>query len=377
MLLFLADDNINSTRRAEDLSLLFSIKSLNNAVVRSDIPTMSSFKTFIEHASREVTVVHFVSAKEVHELSVLDKPETGWTIQRSFKSDNVIDCRALVPDYVQLITERLNEEVATATESYPKFRVTKYLCVNMSVLTIPQSLASKLDLSMSADQNETVIIVNWRGIATQSVLTNTAKGTHLNNRVAINSTCRDRKIAVQQRTISYSPLVLKTTNLVLKELRLTNVDYVAVHIRGEKMGLREPRFPGAFGKCLQKLALEISALSKNNPNIPVLYITDYGPYSSDTCRHCKSGERLVSWLKQRGDHQVTVDPIKYNLPPDSGLAAVIEANFLASARYLFVCGGGAFQKQVISRFLSKHKGKNPGNALFRVCTEDSDLMESV
>ena len=362
---------MNSTRRAEDLDLIFNTKSLNNALGHYNIPKLSLLKTFLEKAPREVTVIHFVAYKEVHELPVLTKGKVGHNIQAAFERSNVVDCKALLPDYDHLITQHLNNEVTRlGLVSYPNFKIVKYFCVNMSVLTTPESLASNIRLRPS-DHNETVVIVNWRGIATQSVLLNTAKGAHINNRIAINSTCRDRRLSARQSLIQYSSLVLKTTELFLKKSRLSGVEYAAVHIRSEKMGLREPRFPSSFKDCLRKLKQAIHTISVSKPNVTFVYITDYGPYSSDTCKHCKSGERVLDWLKRRGDHQLQFDPLQYDLPIDSGLAAAIEANVLASARYLLVCGGGAFQKQVTTRFLRKQRA---GNSLFKVCTEDSDLL---
>lgn len=368
---------MNSTRRAEDLELIFNTKSLNNALEYYEIPKLSLLRTFIEQAPREVTVIHFVAYKEVHELPVLVKGTVGRALQAEFEQSSVVDCKTLLPDYVQLITEHLNDEVTrlslNSPEWYPNFKIVKYFCVNMSVLTTPESLASNVRLRPS-DHNETVVIVNWRGIATQSILLNTAKGAHINNRIAIDSTCRDKRLSARQSTISYSSLVLKTTKSLLKNSRLSGVEYAAVHIRSEKMGLREPRFPGSFNDCLHKLKLAIKRMAASKPNVTFIYITDYGPYSSDTCKHCRSGERILDWLRKQGDHQLQFDPLQYDLPVDSGLAAAVEANVLASARYLFVCGGGAFQKQVTTRFLRKHRFGEAGNSLFRVCTEDSDFV---
>ena len=375
MLSFSIDDNINATRHAEDLQLIFNTDSVNDVLTRNYFPKMTQFQTFLMNAHRQVTVIHFIPFKEAHELSVM-KGKTGEIISAAFKHSNVVDCSKILDNYKQLIRKHLNEEVQklsfNSPSPYPDFRIVKYFCVNMSAMTTPESLFSKLHLG-NPDQNESLIVVNWRGTAAQAILTNTAKGIHPNNRIAMDSPCKMKKLSKLQAPILYSQLVLSTTKRFLETNGLFEGDYAAVHIRSEKMGIREPRFHGSFKKCLEKLSSAIDNLAAKKDNMSIVYITDYGPYSSDTCKHCSSGPHTRRWIENRNAEQLQFDPTIYNLPPDSGLAAAVEANVLALAKYLIVCGGGAFQAQVVGKFYKEHRNTNAGQRIIRVCTEDSDL----
>ncbi len=368
------DDNMRETRRAEDLQLIFNTDSMNNALEKNNFMKMTPFRTFLTNAHRGITVIHFISTnKEVHELPVM-KGETGTILREKFKHKSVVDCIDILDVHKQLILSHINSEVQKLSSSYPKFKIVKYFCVNMSVMITPEALSSKLQLG-NPDQNESVIVVNWRGTSAQTVLVDTAKGSHPNNRIVMNSSCKNKKVTKHDiySFIQYSQLVLSTTKLFLKNKGLDVTDYVAVHIRGEKMGLREPRLRGSFKSCLEKLSAVIDDVIAMK-NRSVVYITDYGKYSSDTCKRCKSGVRVSKWIEeQRGVEELKFDPTSMSLPPDSGLAAAVETNVLASARYLIVCGGGAFQAQVINSF--RHHGNNAESRIFRVCTDDSNVPD--
>ncbi len=376
------DDNMKSERRAEDLQLIFNTDSMNNALENNNFMKMTPFQTFLTNAHRSITVIHFISTnKEVHELPVM-KGRIGTILREKFKHRSVVNCIDILEDHKQLILSHLNSEVQglsyNSPSPYPNFKIVKYFCINMSTMLTPEALSSKLQLG-NPDQNESVIVVNWRGMSAQTMLVDTAKGSHPNNRIAMNSSCKNKKFIKQDfhSFIQYSQLVLSTTKLFLKEKRLDVSDYVAVHIRGEKMGLREPRLRGSFQLCLEKLSSVIDDVIAMN-NLSVVYITDYGPYSSDTCKHCKSGVRITKWIQeQRGVKELQFDPMSMHLPADSGLAAAVETNVMASARYLIVCGGGSFQSQVINNFHKHQRDNDAKGRIFKVCTDDGNVPVSV
>ncbi len=337
---------------------------------------LTRFQTFLTNGHRRVTVVHFISRKEVHELSVM-KGETGKNIRDKFQHESVIDCIGILKKTKNLIQSHLNNEVqrfSSITPSpYPNFKIVKYFCVNMSIMHTPNGLASKVHLE-NPDQNESVIFVNWRGTSAQTLLIDTAKGVHSNNRIAMDSVCKTKKFSREDNHgfIQHSQLVKKTTKGFLAKKGLDGMDYIAVHIRSEKLGLREPRFPGSFKLCLKKLSRTIDDLAATK-NLSFVYITDFGLYGSDSCKSCRSGLRVSNWTKQRGIEELKFDPTSMDLPADSGLAAAVETNVLASAKYLVVCGGGAFQGQVVTNFRALHSDSDIESRLYPVCTENGNI----
>lgn len=376
---FSADENTKATRRGEDLKLVFNIDSINNALEKNNFMKLTQFQMFLMNGHRSITVVHFISKKEVHEFSVM-KGKTGTIIREKFKHNSVVDCIEILEESKNLILNRLNDEVQRLSSNtpspYPDFKIVKYFCVNMSVMHTPNGLSSIVHLE-NLDQNESVIIVNWRGMSAQTVMVDTAKGNHPNNRIAMDSACKAKKLSKQDNHgfLKHSQLVMSTTKDFLRNKGIDETDYIAVHVRSEKLGLREARLHGSFKLCLDKLSSTVDDLAATK-NLSVVYITDYGPYSSDTCRQCKSGIQISGWMKERGIEEVKFDPLSVNLPPDSGFAAAVETNVLASAKYLIVCGGGAFQTQVITNFHALHRMNyshtDPSSrSLHSVCTDDS------
>ncbi len=331
------------------------------------------------NGQRSITVVHFISGKEVHELSVM-KGETGVIIRKKFKRESVIDCINILKDKKALIQSHLNDEVQRLSSNtpspYPNFKIVKYVCVNMSSMHTPNGLSSSIHLG-NPDQNESIIFVNWRGTSAQTVVVDTAKGSHPNNRIAMKSTCSTKKLSKQDNHgfIQHSQLVMSTTKHFLRDKGFDETDYIAVHVRSEKLGLREHRLPGSFNLCLEKLSATIDDLAATK-NLSFVYITDYGLYSSDTCKRCKSGMRVSEWTKKQGTEELKFDPKSVSLPADSGLAAAVETNVLASAKYLIVCGGGAFQAQVVTNFHALHGDSNTESRLYSICTEESNIPVS-
>lgn len=353
------------------------MNSLNALLQKQGLPRLEHFHSFLENAQREVTVVHYISPKETHELRVM-KGEVKQRVERGFRESPVIDCKDHLSNYRSMIENALNSELRSvglplSTAAHAQFHVGKYWCVNMSEFSTPQESAERLQIG-GADRDATIVVVNWRGMGKKQIVRNSAKGTHLNNRVAMSNTCKH----LGQNVIGYSPPVVQTERKFAASLGLSPADrYAAVHIRSEKLGLREPRMPGATKACLEKLMKQRDVLAQENPSLKFFFITDYAPYSSDTCKKCRGARSTRKFLLQRDVQNTYFDPVDFNVTVDNGLAAAVESQFMASADFLLLCGGGGFQTQVANRFLdlkqqqartdSRHKN------IFKVCSEDHDI----
>ena len=353
--------------------------SFSGLLHKYGLPRLAPFGTFLQRASREVIVTHYISPKETHELVVM-KGDTKRRLEEEFRRDPVVDCRYHLRTYSGMIETALNGELDShrTLTSRDRFRVAKYWCVNMSDFSTPQRSALRMDFG--ANEDVTVIILNWRGVGKKSVVTNSAKGLHLNNRVAMLNACRHHHLGVQWRdTITYSSLVLETARRFAASLGILPTDtYVAVHVRSEKLGLREKRMGGVTRGCFEELMRQVDALTRHHPTLKFVYITDYGPFSSDTCRNCKGSREVYKYLVSRGIHTVYFDPARFNVTLDSGLAAAVESHFLASSSALFLCGGGGYQTQISARFLNtNHKTltNDRTRSLFKVCSDDSDISK--
>lgn len=376
--ILLSDDNFLSNKSAHPLDLIFDLKSLNRLLQKQHLPKLEQYETFLRTARRELIVAHYISPKETHELSVM-KGEVKSRVEKGFQQDSVIDCSNHLSNYRAMIENALNGELKTSQSlalTQEQFRVDKYWCINMTVFSTPQETAERLGLGGERD-NVSLIVVNWRGMGKRQVVRNSAKGVHLNNRIAMMKGCKQHLSTGWRHLISYSPLVLQTARHFASFLGLSPTDaYAAVHIRSEKLGLREARLPGVTEACFNELMKLKNRLVQDKPSLKVFYIADFAPYSSDTCKNCRGAKDVKKLFLQRNIYNTYFDPLHFNVTLDNGLAAAVESQFLASANFLFLCGGGGYQTQITARFLDvKHKTNTDykHKDVFKVCNDDTDV----
>ena len=141
--------------------------------------------------------------------------------------------------------------------------------------------------------------------------------------------------------------------------------------------MREARFPHALKTCIDRLTALRTELTNAHPNLTMIDMTDFGPYSSDTCRTCWSAKSAWKKYQELGIEPIHFDPTLFKLPADRGFASAVDVEVLASSSYLVLCGGGAFQNQAALRFLKSGKTKD---RLIQVCSTDgavSDVIKKV
>lgn len=368
-MLFCADDNFRITHPAHDLNLIYDDDSLTQILSSHHLPPLADFATFSQQAFREVIVIHYISPKESHELKVM-KGMIKEKIQQAFKKDSVADCRHILYNYSKMIEDSLNHELVLWNGD--PFHIVKYWCVNMSHFNTPSENAAKMGIRSKGDV--TVVVVNWRGTGSKQFVRGSAVGVHINKRVAlINSSCGHYISWSSDQAVKYSPQVLQTAARFTQSLGILPGDmFAAVHVRSEKLGLREPRLPGVTLACFRELTRLKNTLASKYPTLKFVHFTDYGPYSSDTCRKCRGGREIWRYLKEGGVTPKHFDPVQFNVTVDNGFAAAVESHFISSASFLFLCGGGGFQTQMATRFrMAKHQADDAN--IFRICSNDSDI----
>lgn len=351
------------------MSLIYDTTELNLLLRRHRLPPLTTFQKFLELATRQVIVIHYIPLNEAHEIKVMTSKNGSW-IRSAMKSDSVVDCSSYLQGYKAQLARNLNRELQAASIAGTKFTIVKYVCVNASILTTPQELAAKVGIPSSGGTS--VIVVNWRGTSKNPIITNSAKGAHPNKRILMAHVCRTGNIsALTSKVLPYSPSVTKMANSYGNSIGLrTGQKFIAVHLRSEKIGLRETRFPNALQTCIKKLMAVRTRLVNAHPTMPVIDMTDFGPYSSDTCKTCWSAKMAWKMYEKSGIKLVQFDPAHFNATVDRGFASAVDMELLASASYLVLCGGGSFQNQAALRFLKNGK---PNDRLSQVCTTDSSV----
>ena len=178
------DKNMDNPSIPEDLNLIYDVASLNSMLNRHRLPSFAGFRDFLHHAERDLIVIHFVAEKEAHELPVMTG-QVGKFLCESFKKDSIVDCKNILVDFPRRISDALTLETNEARVA--PFHVAKYFCVNMSHLTTPEQLASRI--GFDAAESLSILIVNWRGTSDKKFISSSAMGQHLNNRVLMANSC--------------------------------------------------------------------------------------------------------------------------------------------------------------------------------------------
>lgn len=373
---FKPDDNFKRSDSAHSLDIIYDINSLNDLLLKHKLLELATFEAFVKNASRSITVVHYISAKETHELAVM-KGETKSRIEQDFRKNSVIDCKHHLSNYKEMIERALSTELQSSPQD--RFHIHKYWCVNMSALSTPRRSAAEMEFGSG---DATIFIVNWRGLGKGKLVRNSAKGLHTNNRIAMFNGCRHHLGITWQNLVAYSPQVEQTARDFAASLGLSPAEkFVAVHIRSEKLGLREPRLPGVTTACFQELLRQKEKIVQEHPSLRVVYLADYSPYSSDTCKRCKGSKDIKLLLWARNIQTTYFDPAHLNATVvDSGFAAAVESHFLASSSFLLLCGGGGYQNQVAARFERlkfKTHSTDRDKEFFRVCAEDKEILRLI
>ena len=359
---FKPDDNVHVRSPAISLDVIYDCKKLNSVLNRHGLPHLATLDDFLALSTRGLIVLHFIPEKLAHELPVFME-------EAPFKESNIVDCGLQLKEYSAALLTALSAENAQG----PPFYIDKYFCVNMSHITTAESLAA--DIGITGTSNLSVIVFNWRGTSDKVFVHSSARGHHLNNRIMMANVCSDEVFLTYENLITHSDAVTIATKQFLERLNLN--DYLAVHFRSEKLGIREPRFPGSTMKCFREtINVYNSILRTHSPRPSSLFLYDFGPYSSDTCKNCKGGNAMKRLFKQEGIEAVHFDPLLVGAINDSGFVAAVEMNMLASAKYLVLCGGGAFQNQAAMRFL-KNSAEMGKQRLFQVCVDDTGTRKTM
>ena len=242
------------------------------------------------------------------------------------------------------------------------FSANNCFCINASHPIDLDLLAQRCGLSY--DRSYTVVMNNWRGITGRNELQSTPKRSTNNFRMLVPEFDSTRVYHPARDVYPYNSNV-RSYAVEFRQDLVKSSDFVAIHVRGEKLGLREERIPGYFKSCLQK-ALTILRTELIKPNTTVMFFSDS---NSITCHSSCRGARLVAKVfEQEQINQVQFDPYKYgSYISDKGFVAVVEQSLAAMAKDLILVGGGTFQAQLRTRFKSQSlSGKS-----YAICWEDS------
>ena len=333
-----ANENWSTNMTSHPLSLLLDCKHLDNLACQHGFKPFFDFTQFLNYASRELVILHFIFLKESREYHV-SKGMDGSKLLLSLKRNFIIECsdNGNIKKLKNDILESVNQEATTY--GVAKFKIANYYCINGIVETTADQVARQTGL---LNRNISVIILNWRGVQSGGTIASSALGRHKVQRQFIKLTGNP----ISKTHIFYpSEHVLRNTTHFVHDLVKGN-QFIGIHIRSEKLGQRALRIPQLIASCLKET---FDLKDSMETDLPTVVITDYGPFGSDSCRNCRGARAVKNIFQQNGISPSLFDPLFYGAPSDTGFVSLVEMNTLLQSRYLILVGGGAYQKQMASR----------------------------
>lgn len=353
------------------LDLLFDLPHMDLLGCSYNLPRAANFKDFLRNGSRQLTVLHFVHDTESREVPVLGGQD-GRVLKSRLQKEHVFECSKSPPiqGLIVSILNSLNSETQQGTSA--PFILGKYYCINASIHTSPADLARKSGFEKWTT-DASIFVLNWRGLRVSDVVLKSAKGHHKNNRLPLTNLTHGWHPTPITNYFKHSDLVSQTVDHFMADLSLSPKSFIGIHIRSEKLGIRESRIPNYTVDCLTKAIKVRNRLAKQHGGKDTMIFMDYGKYGSDSCEDCKGARTTKNFLSTYGMLTTQFNPTQHNAMVDSGFVAAVEMDTLATANYLILVGGGAFQKQLGISFRSKMSNVEGGRHKHRihmVCWDD-------
>ena len=353
------------------LRTLFNIHSINQSVYTYAGATLASFEDFVLYAPREVTVVYFVH-NEGH------KPRTFCLSYRYLRilklvteaEIPVIDCTNEVSHEEQIYSGLLDTLLnITAQYGVASFKIVKFICVAGERDTTTSQLRAQLGAKKT-----TVIIPEWRGCGYRNCNLKLRHRIITRHRPKLLYTLKGEKETPLNLTYVSSDLVMKTADLFMKNLNLTEQPFISIYMRMEKLVKTNStiHIDNSYLKCCTSTLQKVLAGIKKKFKVSnVLLTTDLGRYGSDACPgQCQVvGMKVLKRVENANKIKAfDYDPSKTPLKIDNnGFAAMVEMEMLARARRLITVGLGQFKEQLMHLYGKKSVHAN----VYNICKEQN------
>ena len=345
---------------AFQLDLLYDRSQFNSLLEGYQLPPLVPMETFLSKAKRGLIVLQLFYNGYTLGLYYPD-------VAARFNETYVFECsdKTFMKEMLDEFVKKLNSRTTNP------FVVEACYCINASRAIHPNKFAEII--AIQGDSGASVVFNEWRGLSPSDAKKATDAGYKLNFRMFVPEL--KNVVFPNEHTVAfpYSSYVRGNASNFLRSLNV-EAEFVAVHIRSEKLGIKERWVKGYTTQCWAEVTkiLQEDILSEH-PNITVLYFTDYGPLGSISCKSNCGGATITSEaLAKNGLNVSRFDPAMFNAVSDSGFVALVEQCAVSMSKYVILAGGGSFQSQVRQQFLSQPTAKKG----YKVCWENTITVGS-
>ena len=327
----------------------------NNVTTELFVPV----KEFLSESQRNVTLVYF--SKHMNVVNKRVHADTDIKLHNTAE-EPILECTRILREsgLSRTVEGLLNQELLIENGSViDNFTVVQSFCimpsVKLSLIDIKKYVLGHIHCDKSDAVDVSVIFVSWQGRFTRPF---TDIGTVHHCDLPANK-------------IPPSAEVVSATDQFLHSRRLQRSSYISVHIRFEKLFdhvYRQNNPRQLLQCCMFKLDAVLRRMKEQynlTSDSSTLLLHDYGHYGTDVCRHdgrwtsrdvcVEDVHNLLSLLNET--EAVEFDPVKFNVPYNSGFVSRVEGLSLNGGRFLVVIGGGSYQTSIVNRFLEGHSSK--------------------
>ena len=302
------------------LDTIYDTQGLNRLMTQYNISPITTFGHFLRSASRHVIAIEIKYGETQNSF--------GQHIYHSSCTKNT-----------KMLIDRLNTEAHK--QSAKQFIIKKCCYVLAAHGTSPHEISSLCGFNLL--DRKTILIDQWRGY---------------NDRRWFRVIMKNFLVSHPSpwTPLPYSKKVTKTSTVLLKKHlgKSSNMKFVGVHLRSEKIKLRASNNVTIINQCFEKVYQLSHEIASNYSGIPVIYFGD--------------GYSHAVFGKQLSKNNIAILQCNRNVPPkERNLAfdALVEQDMVSRAEVLIMLGGGSFQMQILSRYYTFPNAR----LAYQVCDE--------
>ena len=345
----------SSAHNRHPMSAIFNMDLFNDMLCRHHIAPIVTFDEFLSKGAKNFILLHlFYGESDGKSFSELKSNKSDILELFIKHNSSVVSCGNI--KYMKEVSKGFLKAIKFSTRSkWREFNVIHCCCVDAFRGTSREMVWKKCGIA-DFKKKLSIVVTNWRGV---------------NDKVNFRLYTPEFSMAYVPKpwknAYPYNSRVRENASSFLKSVS-EGQPLLLVHIRSEKLGMREKSYPNYFNNCINKIMELTSEIASRNKThkFTTACITDVSQHGSRSCKkNCLGKELMALAIKKHKLNHVWYDPHKFNGLADSTFVAAVEQEMMSMADELILVGGGSFQAQLKLRFsLNNHSPSQ----VHQICT---------
>ena len=351
------------------LSHFYDLYGLRDAFLQCSDVKLETFENFFTKSSHRIVMVDFLKSLDFYRKVFPPNGMNMKTIELKSDTKGTSVSLALLNQYAAHMFQKRCKKIRCSKTKY-LFKKSRVILIDARPLhplsweLVRTTLESVINEEVNKYGSVTLVLPSWRDIQPPGMISSffySMPDFPWDN-------CQDVVLIPHSKTV-----MAAADKFVADKMKPHPV--VGVHIRAERLLIDYKGDVTHFMGCLKQLKNLLG--NGTVPSVPrenVHLFHDLGSYGSQTCKNfCKAGyDAVLSAVYKLGYK------ILYYEPPDDSyvpmkktLAAFVDREYLTRVDVLVTIGRGAFQQNIVDRFISRSGGKR--DDVYRICHNDHPI----